>query len=421
MTAICGGGASQAKSGFASSIALSASGIAALLNNIPTPWAVPLAGYLGLITYNLSEFCPADPPAVPTITAADIAAALNPFNPVPFEAATAKFQQLVGAYAWYYFCECSSTTTPLPPTAPVAPTGAPTVNPPAIPPSSTPAACYDVSATFDPTDDIFGSSGGSDIADSGHRYSSALGPNVLFATGLNGHSYVIPGGATRAEVRVTTNANGPGSNTFIGQVDFYNSSGASQNNLGIFDGPNGSTNALGILTLLSGATYFSVKFSSGLHANLDVTVRLIFYCGANNNPTPAQPCCPPDSVAQGMLDNILQTVRLIQRQAVPFAYIASSSHVGLSGNGHLAVQGLLGARVLLTSTPANVGVESGDPSVVWEAGWINWSNADGATRREFISASPFISLPPLAGQFTQIGYSLAAGVTATITELVREP
>jgi len=126
-------------------------------------------------------------------------------------------------------------------------------------------------------------------------------------------------------------------------------------------------------------------------------------------------------VVRQQLSEILELVTLIQRQAVPFAYIFSTAHSGLSGEGHVDVQGLLGVRVVLDAIGTGVGAESGDPDEIFEAGWITWGNDDGSTKREWITHSPFISMPAVAGQYTRVGYTLGQGVSATITEIVREP
>lgn len=117
------------------------------------------------------------------------------------------------------------------------------------------------------------------------------------------------------------------------------------------------------------------------------------------------------------IDNI---TTLIQRQEVPFAYIDSTAHSGLSGDGELAVQGLIGVSVAFTTVPGNLGLESGTPQANLFLGRINFGTAEGWERREVLTANPQLILP-ISGAFTRVGYSLTPGVVATITELVREP
>jgi hypothetical protein len=151
------------------------------------------------------------------------------------------------------------------------------------------------------------------------------------------------------------------------------------------------------------------------------TVRL--YCGTT--PTGGggvvEVPCPPDPRTLATLNEILRLLTLVQRQAVPFAYVRGADHTGLTGHGEISVQGLIGCIVTLTAFGSNVGSTDGDPLTYFNAGWFNWGDADGFQPRIFINASPQVSFPTSAGQFTRIGYSLEPGVTATITELTREP
>lgn len=119
------------------------------------------------------------------------------------------------------------------------------------------------------------------------------------------------------------------------------------------------------------------------------------------------------------LQLLRQDVTLIQRQKVPFAYIGSTVHPGLTGSGHFTVQGLLGVRVELTTIPAGIGETSDDPLILLRAGWIATGTADGWRRSVPVSHSPlWVDVEP---DDTRIGYTFVAGVVATIEEFVREP
>jgi hypothetical protein len=134
---------------------------------------------------------------------------------------------------------------------------------------------------------------------------------------------------------------------------------------------------------------------------------------------PVNPCAADPAVLD-LLGQIMQLLLLVQRQGVPFATINGAAHTALTGNGSIAVQGLIGARVELTTLPGWVGQESGSPNVLFETGWINWESPSGFTDREFLSANPLVTYPPLAGVYTALHYSIPAGIVATITELRRE-
>ncbi len=148
-----------------------------------------------------------------------------------------------------------------------------------------------------------------------------------------------------------------------------------------------------------------------------------FYCsnGVNLGGGQQSCCTSTDPFTQGTLNSILQLVTLIQRNTTPFAYIPGASHSGLTGSSVLTIPSCIGVLITLTTVPAWVGVEAGSPTTLFEAGWIAWGNTDGFTAREFISASPQLSLPNEAQQFTRLGYTIAPGVVATIQELYAEP
>lgn len=375
------------------------SAIAALLNNIPTVWAVPLAAYIGYLTYDLSTFCATDPPALPTFSAQDVLDLLNVFNPVVNIPAASKFQDLIGAYLWHEVCQCDSVATPAAPAPPAAPTGMPALNPPNVsPPYASPSG--NVCATYAFNQTIAYPSGG--------------------ATGAN---IPLPDGVTQAHIATTWGP--PDAFPFdhypTWQIMFRDASGTvvletdplRRYSLGPFDFT---------YTVPSTATQWNLQYDIGNMSNsvtMHTTMELLCGGGASGSPLPTP--CPPDPVVEGLLDQILQIVKLIQRQAVPFAYVSGAAHSGLTGSGHVDVQGLIGCLIELTTTPSNVGAETGDPDTLFDAGWINWGNADGSSEREFISASPQTSFPSAAGQYTRIGYSLKPGVELTITELVREP
>jgi len=115
-----------------------------------------------------------------------------------------------------------------------------------------------------------------------------------------------------------------------------------------------------------------------------------------------------------------QVDTLVQRQGVPFGYIVSTAHTGLTGNGELVVADLIGILVQATDVPGWVGLEVGTPDELWVIGRISFGTADGYGPKVIVSHNPEI-LMPIDGAITRIGYSLTAGVVANIVELVREP
>lgn len=373
--------------------------VGALLNNIPTLWAVPLAGFIGAVTYNLSTFCASDPPAVPSFTAQDVVDLLNPYNPITYGAAQDKFQDLVGAYAWYQVCKCDSVATPSPPSPPSAPTNMPAINPPSVAPGyPTGQPCQTTQYSID-----------------------VVGDN----TNHSQADVYLPAGATYVRLTgVFTDMTTPPTPDSSVTIQFLDAA----NNLygGYTVGYTGAIHNVhvGQGALLPAYNRFRVTAFGGTGQPtrpFDVSVEI--FCGttpgAGGGPYPTP--CPTDPFVLGLLEQILALVTIVQRQAAPFAYVTGAAHPGLTGRGSISVQGLLGAKIEVTSMGSITGEALGDPDVLWDAGWVNWGSADGVSPRQFITAAETLTLPSLAGQYTQLHYSLEQGVTITITELEREP
>lgn len=401
MTAICGGGTSSGQAGYGATVALTVGAIGGLLNNIPTPWAVGAGAYLGLLSYTLSEFCTVDPPPVPSITAADYAALFTILDPIGHTQAIAKFKQLVDSFLWYRVCKCDSIATPAPPAAPPAPAGLPQINPPGVGPSGPPGdACVINPTRFT----------GLTTPPSGFAFDSItfIGRSpTLIKAHIVGTATVPPGIQTSFNFR-WFRANSAGSFTFVSQ-DTFNV------------GPSGTFDTQFAPPIGIDRVDLSTNGISGTgQSNYNVDVSL--FCGGDTPFGPAVPC-PDNTVTQQMLAQILDLVTLIQRQAAPFAYVTKATHSALSGRGELAVQGLIGAIVTITSSiTGTIGEELGDPLALWGAGWVNWGTlTDGFGPREFLSGVTTLFLPPSGGVYTRLGYSLPPGVVVTIRELAREP
>ena len=95
-------------------------------------------------------------------------------------------------------------------------------------------------------------------------------------------------------------------------------------------------------------------------------------------------------------------------------------HAGLTGSGTLSVSGILGVRVLLTFIPSPYGSHPGTPTLHFGLGRIDWQTAEGWQGRRYLSDSPLEQLFA-APAVNAVGYTLASGVVATITELVKGP
>lgn len=394
MTAFCSGHTSSAKPEFGAFIYMAPAAVGALLNNIPTPWAVALAAYIGARTYDASTFCAGEPPEAPDdFTAADVINLLNVYNPVLNVPAATKFQQLVDAFAWHQFCQCDGVSTPAPPAPPDEPDGMPTID--SGPVSNTPCGTYVV----DHASAESWSNGGSrnDII-------SAVFPAGATSLKLTFHSEVQSNSGWTIPVTLFFN-NGPPSHAAIGPT------------AAVSVPPSGDTSVT--LSVPPGTSFLNASWTGpgGTARITRVWWDIEYFCGATLG-TGGECCTDPQLIAQ--VQTILNTVLLIQRQAVAFAYIDGES-TDVSDSGELELSGAIGARIDLTTVPGRAGVEVGDPDTLFDIGWFRWGDATGWGPRQRIDADPLVSLPAQAGVYTRLGYTLTPGVEATVTVLVREP
>lgn len=424
MTVYCGGAASAARPGLGATVAVGASSIAALLAAIPIPFAVPLAGYLGLVTYELATFCTGEPPALPTITAGDVAALLTLSDPVSHDIAIKKFLDLIGFYYWDQLCECSGVANPALPSPQADPTGGPTVDPRIVPPPTS-VYCYDQFVTFAPATTTMEPCGAT-ITDQWNltdQLFSAPTKSVNRISGCaNTLAYTLPSGVIGGQL-VWTSVAGFGTARANAAVvcSTYNAAGTVVGGIvGMSNSPTNGNSKTAALTPGSGAAYIIVEYSDNTFTSSD-QVKIEIQLTCSTTPTVLQPCCPPDQTLSAQIQSIMGIVTLIQRQLAPFAYNLGTVHTGLTGSGVLTVQGLIGAKIMPTTIPGYVGSVAGDPDTLWLESWVNWGNADGFADRQWLRSAPYLSLPQLASQFTKIGYSLAPGLVVDLTELKREP
>jgi hypothetical protein len=126
------------------------------------------------------------------------------------------------------------------------------------------------------------------------------------------------------------------------------------------------------------------------------------------------------SAISGRIASMETLVTLIQRQGVPFGYVTGAVHPGLTGNGSFDVADILGLVVDCTTIPPYLGADFGTPDEHLFLGRLNLGTLDGWQPRFVLVDQPQLMLA-VSGAITVVGYSLAGGVVATITELRREP
>jgi hypothetical protein len=406
---ICASGASQAKAGLADTVVISATVIAASL----TPellWLDPyIAGTATLLNIHLPTFCTIDPPADPGLSGTDMVAIALLGNANPDPGPMQRMGQLILRGLWNVFCECTSGGPPTVSVPTAAPAGSPAINPPSVTTQPTVGNCFAISLT-----------GIQNVDGVEHYYTTG--------TDTTTDNYLpLPQGAAFATI--SAQASTPGATPYDRQFNFQfkNLAGAIIGGSPSVDvGPVGNPATApqtqsATAAVPAGALTFHVEsIVQGAGTKTGTfAVQASISCGGAAG-QPIQACCPPDAVATGLLNSILQMVTLVQRQIAPFAYVTGASHAGLSGNGTIAVSGLLGIKVDVTTAPGRLGETLGDPTTIWDAGWVNIGTPDGFGPRQFISSNPMVILP-VSGAATSIGYSIPPDVTITITELAREP
>ena len=237
----------------------------------------------------------------------------------------------------------------------------------------------------------------------------------------------LPAGGTALRMTVNESTTDPVTTGITMTQRFRSASNTAltANNRGVYDGgfaPTG-TGKVFTFTVPSGAVRWAVGVINASGAAIPHTVNFSveFLCGTTTGDTPAAPCCPPDPAIAAMIQQIWEQVNLIQRQAVPFAYIPGTVHAGLSGNGTIGISGLLGAKVDVTTLPASYGRAASLPVEYFGLGFITFGTADGYPSSYKLEHDPQLMLPARCSAYTDLSYDLAPGVVATITELVREP
>ncbi len=364
-----------------------------------------------ILVDSVSTFCSVDPPGWPDLTTAALGAVLagGPEG-AALVAAELITQTILNAY-WYLACQCTGTDTPAPPTPTLLPPPQVDVNPPNVPLAPGLPCLMRVSPRFHAAafnDDMML------IPASIVRHSADPKP-VSYEP--------IPAGATTYSWTWDTGVAQTGTFNMNIVLNFANAAGTSTGS-SLQTGKNSGLTGTVTGAVPAGTTQYYVEAdstSSGTYpSGLSCGAAVNFYCGSAPGAS-ATPCCPPDPIMVGQVQQILNMVTLIQRQAAAFGYVYGANHASLSGDGDIAVSGLLGCSVDVTTLPSQYGSAAGDPDELFGLGWISMGTADGIVQRRRLDADGILFLPGLGGVFTSINYALSPGVVVSIRELVREP
>lgn len=406
---VCSSGSAPKPTFTGATVAFSLGSLAALLNNITTIWAVPFAGYLGVLTYDATLLCGSDPPPMPVISASDVLALLTLDNVAAHLAAVTKFSDLVANVLWPQMCQCISGSPSLP-TFPAAPSPLPLVNPPALTPTVYTTPCIEQQNTV--STPLFGA------------YNILPNGGTFGSVDTGGHSIAVdPTQSIGYKLTLFYDTTDPtGTPNGVAVLTSETAAGGARHTEQTLVVHHGNTSTVAG-TLQAGAV--DVVLANDLTGGSGITTSwkadLELFCGSQAQPL--TPCCPPDPTLQAELDQVLQYVQLIYQSlpSAPSSYADATAHVGLTGNGTLTLADApLAVRVNITTDASTLGVEAGSPEYLFDRGYIvpvvNSAPIRGETRLVY---NPQLYLLPALTE--QLGYSLASGLVVTITELVAGP
>jgi hypothetical protein len=417
VTAICpSAGPSGPKDWVSPLFVVPATALANYIGNAGGVWASLLAATIGVKTIDVATSCGTDPPGFPAAFTLDEILTIqnHDFFSPDYASALAKLNQIADQVMWYVLCECKTGTTPTQPTFPPPPAGSSTVAPIGNTPGS--RLCTSVTIPVSTGSRPESSQGAVDVSLA--LLPSTVGPGTLRTdpAGFQTRMYAAPAQLPTA-MRITLDL---AAGTNVAVQLWTNAGGVIGTNgaLVVAQSPTTITHKDSGIVAISGFTEWSITTNNSSFAPGSPvgTICVETYGNAANSSTA---CCPPNSVSSDIQDQLLALMKLIQKQLVPVAYTIGTPHTGLSGSGQIGLAGQVkGVTVTVTSSSSAQGIEIGNPSTLFEIGWINWATADFFTSREFITASPMFSSPRDASLFTHIGYSLKPGVVIEITELL---
>lgn len=117
------------------------------------------------------------------------------------------------------------------------------------------------------------------------------------------------------------------------------------------------------------------------------------------------------------VNELATMVQVFQGYEHPYSYRRGTVHAGLTGHAEFAVEPIVGLLVDITARPVELGSAVGTPPAIFGMGVVSVGRSDGWLRATQLINDPQLVLN-LPGLVSRVGYSLAPGVTATITELL---
>lgn len=389
------------------------------LPNIAYLLAPIIAGVIDIVPAN---FCATDPPSDPGLTAGDIASAIEFPPSLTTFTAQQKIVQWFEHQYWHTICQCDVGTTP----APATPSNpGPISTNPGLPTQST--ACWNVTVPYDVPPHGSSESGYRDFTTLGQPAGQIHFTTITFPGGplriINASS--MPAGARQLALSATVNEPIVSS---LGHVivasNPFNSLGnpGPPGNLIVAYDSGGplSTNVYTVASLDSTEAFRALTVGNDDTVEHTGTLTFSFFCAPGT--APGTPCCPPDPLLEGELQQILQYVQAIYAgiPIPPSSFAEGAVHSGLSGAGSITFSSVpIALKVVLTTLPPWVGFDVGDPDFYFDVGFVSFGTSEGNYASERITYSDqVLTVPVLAGS---LGYSFKNGVVASITELLPGP
>lgn len=395
MTVLCAGGPSQPKPGVVDDV-IYAAGFLGLVQLAPgLEWLIPFIPLLGNLAYHTPDLCSTDPPGFATFTGAD-ALALAIADPGPAgHTARQKVADTLATVAWHVLCECVTGGTPAIPAAPPAPVV------PQMVAANTSWPCERQTMHL-----------------AGGLSTTIAFMNAFFMAAQELHP-------TSARFTVVQTPSGSVHPLIDWQLRFNRPTPAPTQvivPLGTF-GP--GTNQV---TVPWPATYGTLELDATAHA---ATTDILDYCvEAFCDMPPGIPvgndqagCCPPDPAITAQLQLITDMLQEIvgSQTTTTRSYAEGTVHAGLTGSGTISlVDSAIAVKVTITTDNGALRTKAGSPTYLYDRGFIVPIAAEGPIRgvTRLVYNPQVYQLPPPTDA---IGYQLGAGITASITELVRGP
>lgn len=416
MTALCGGGASAPKLGYADAVVLGATAIGEYLaRKLPRPVASTLGALLAGTAYNATAFCATDPPPDPGLAPNDYFLAIGGGSTAEQIVALKKFEDWFGHQYWWELCDCTTVATPTPP-VPSDP-GPALVNP-ALPTGSTAMPCWNVNIA---RHDLHGLSPVLDLTTIALPATTRVPVSSAVSGGPTTGS-AIPPGTTQLTYSGTAPAFTGGTTSAAVLGEFFNSAGASIGGWTILAWNNNGATQLPTNLLVPGtASSWAIFFQGATTVGVSYNFQIRFNCAGVPNDQLQTPCCPPDPLVDIRLKTIIDLLIQITQQSgpspPPAGYVKGTVHTGLTGEVSLPVSGIIGVLVQVTAgVPARI-VIGGNPPYQWDLGFLSILTSDGMIEQRRLTREHQLWFPAQGEFATVVGVFLNAGVTITLTEL----